>query len=231
MAGYKDNLKSVLSDIEGSGFSTSTDSLKILSDVLSDILTDTGTTLEAKLDTIDSIVDAILIDTNTTLEDKLDAITGTGFSTTTDSLKVISDVLDLIRTELTFQHQPDAAISQTNPVSAQYYTVLDTTPNARIISMIAKITWATTQPTSLEVRITIDGNLITHAIPNPVSATTYRAMVEEGTSETLQTLTVTAYTPNRAFLYEGRSVKVEARITWDTTQPTPLVCRVKYAKR
>jgi len=127
-------------------------------------------------------------------------------------------------------HQPDAVISQDDPVSAQYYTVLDTTPNVRIISMAATITWDTTQPTPLEVRITIDGNVITHAIANPVSGTRYRAMVEEGTSETLQTLTVTAYTPNRAFLYEGRSIKVEARITWATTQPTPLFCRVKYAK-
>jgi hypothetical protein len=33
----------------------------------------------------------------------------------------------------------------------------------------------------------------------------------------------------RAFLLEGRSVKIEISVTW-TVQPSPLVCRVKYAK-
>jgi len=127
-------------------------------------------------------------------------------------------------------HQPDAAISQANPVSAQYYTVLDTTPNVRIISISAKITWATTQPTPLDVLVTIDGNTIKHGFTNPVSATNYHAVTDGAFAETSQPLSATNSGVNRSFLYEGRSVKVEARITWDTTQPTPLVCRVKYAK-
>jgi len=127
-------------------------------------------------------------------------------------------------------HQPDAAISQVNPVSAQYYTVLDTTPNVRIISIHAKITWAVTQPTPLEVRVTIDGNLITYAVTNPVSGTDYHAQVTPGASEASQTLGTTNPALYRPFLCEGRSVKVEVRITWAVTQPTPLACRVKYAK-
>jgi len=212
--------------------------LAALKALLDAILADTGTTLEAKLDTIDSIVDAILVDTGTTLEAKLDtidgivdAIEGSGFSTTTDSLKVISDVLDLIRTELTFQHQADAYLSQVNPVSAQWYTVLDTTANVRIIGIAARVTWAVTQPTPLQVRITIDGNVITHSITNPVSATVYHAYIDSWEAEATQILSTTVYSAYRSFIYEGRSVKVEAAITWATTQPTPLVCRVKYAKR
>jgi len=212
--------------------------LAALKALLDAILADTGTTLEAKLDTIDSIVDAILVDTGTTLEAKLDTIdsivdailvdTGT---TLEAKLDTIDSIVDAIRTELTFQHQADAAISQDNPVSGTWYPVLNTTANVRIISISATITWAVTQPTPLEVRVTIDGNTITHFIDNPVSAAKYGAYIEEPGAEDKQSLSTALFSTYRAFMYEGRSVKVEIRITWATTQPTPLVCRVKWAKR
>jgi len=128
-------------------------------------------------------------------------------------------------------HQPDAYVNQVNPVSGQWYTVLDTTPNVRIITIFTRIFWATTQPTPLEVRVTIDGNLITHIVANPVTATEYFGRMWEHTDETNQGLVTTSWGGSaRSFLYEGRSVKVEVRITWAITQPTRLECRVKYAK-
>jgi len=139
--------------------------------------------------------------------------------------------LSAINTALTFQQQADAAISQANPISDQLYTVLNTTLNARIISLATYITWATTQPTNLRIVITIDGNTITYTATTPVSATVYYDSLIPTAAAASQSLSTTAFSPYRAFLLEGRSIKVEVAVTWATTQPTPLVCRVKYAKR
>ena len=128
------------------------------------------------------------------------------------------------------EQQADAYLSQANPVSGTWYTVLDTTKNVRIISMNAGITWATTQPTPLEIRVTVDGNVLIFICINPVSATVYMAKITPQFGEDSQYLDAAENVTYRAFLLEGRSVKVEARITWATTQPTPLQCRVKYAK-
>ena len=168
----------------------------------------------------------------TTLQTDVTAIKGAGFATGTDSLKVLSDVLDLVRTELTFQHQADATLSQTNPVSATLYSVLATTANVRLISIETDLTWATTQPNPLEVVVTIDGVSTIFSFTNPVSATAYFASLNANAAANAQTLETTDRTATgRPFLLEGRSVKVEVRITWATTQPTPLNVRVKYAKR
>lgn len=128
-----------------------------------------------------------------------------------------------------FEHQADAYLSQTNPVSTTLYTVLATTQNVRIISIEADLIWATTQPTPLEVVITIDGQTIIHIQANPANAAAYMAIPLENALANAQGFSTTQ-NQTRAFLYEGRSVKIQARITWATTQPTPLVCRVKYAK-
>lgn len=128
-----------------------------------------------------------------------------------------------------FEHQADATLSQSNPVSGTKYVVLATTKNVRIIDVSISITWATTQPTPLEVHITIDGIDYGASFNNPVSGTTYSLFASSGVDKL--GLTSPAYTAYRGgHLLEGRSVKIEAEITWATTQPTPLVCRVKYAK-
>jgi len=126
------------------------------------------------------------------------------------------------------EHQADAVLSQDNPVSETWYTVLNTTKNVRLLSLYANITWAVTQPTPLEVRVTIDGQTETFSVSNPVSGTDYVGVLGYASASYL--INTLAEQRSRAFLLEGRSVKVEARITWATTQPTPLVCRVKYAK-
>lgn len=138
----------------------------------------------------------------------------------------------LSKTTATFQQQADAAISQANPVSTTLYTVLAATANVRIISISATVTWAVTQPNPLEVLVTIDGNTLVFIAANPVSATPYFAVIEPYAPETTQILSNDVNsTRYRAFLLEGRSVQVQVRVTWAVTQPTPLVCRVKYAKR
>ena len=129
-----------------------------------------------------------------------------------------------------FQQQADAAISQANPVSTTLYEVLATTKNVRIISIAAYVTWAVTQPTPLEVVVSIDGITKIYLIINPVSATTYHARPTAISDDNNQTLDSSYFDHQRAFLLEGRSVRVQVRVTWAITQPSPLVCRVKYAK-
>ncbi len=131
---------------------------------------------------------------------------------------------------LTFQHQPDATLSQINPVSETLYPVLATNTNARIIGIETDVTWAVTQPTNLTVKITIDGNTITHVAGTPISTTNYFCVIRLSQSNAGQAMGTQQdiVTP---FEYEGRSIKIEASITWAVTQPSPLNCRVKWAKR
>ena len=138
---------------------------------------------------------------------------------------------EIRRANAVFQQQADAVLSQANPVSTTLYTVLVTTKNVRIIGIEAHLTWATTQPTPLEVVVTIDGVTVIYKQADPVSATFYYAINELGAAENAQTFnTANVEAVRKAFLLEGRSVKVEERITWATTQPTPLVCRMKHTK-
>jgi len=132
-----------------------------------------------------------------------------------------------------WKQQPDAVLSQANPVSGTKYTVLDTTKNVRIISIACDVTWATTQPTPLEIHVTIDGVAYNYYKADPVTATDYYAYPHPEKAENVQQpmSSTKADISRRAFLMDGKSVKVEIEITWATTQPTPLVCRVKYAKK
>jgi hypothetical protein len=128
-------------------------------------------------------------------------------------------------------HQADATLSQANPVSTTLYEVLPTTRNVRLYSIATMITWAVTQPTPLEVVVTIDGVSYVFAQTNPVSATNYYALISPENSEATQFMITSDETAvRRAFMLEGRSVRVQVRVTWAVTQPTPLVCRVRYAK-
>jgi len=130
-----------------------------------------------------------------------------------------------------WQHQPDAVLNQANPVSGTLYPVLPVNEDVRIISVYARITWAVTQPTPFEALITIDGNTLIHVGNNPISNTNYEAILVGENAENGQYLiTGVDRTSNRAFLYEGQSISVQARITWAITQPTPMVMRVKWAR-
>lgn len=129
------------------------------------------------------------------------------------------------------ERQADAVLPKANPVSGTKYTVLDTTKNVRLKGIGVAVTWATTQPTPLEVHVTIDGQTLTFKQTDPVSATYYMPIMSPHKDATEQEMSVSGSAQYyKAFLMEGRSVKVEVEITWAVTQPTPLVCRVKYAK-
>lgn len=124
-----------------------------------------------------------------------------------------------------YEHQADATLSQANPVSGTKYTVLDTTKNVRIIAISVSCTW-TVQPTPLEIHITIDGVSYTAALTDPVSSTGYE--VRWRADEAQPELSDTIVSHQRAFLLEGRSVKVEAEITGGTVSNLGAI--VKHAK-
>lgn len=147
-------------------------------------------------------------------------------------VEVIEDGQPMEAVKRVFELQADAVVSQANPVTATKYTVLDTTKNVRIISIAAKITWAVTQPTPIVVTVTIDGVSYIFGKTDPVTATSYYPAIGDDQSEATAGMSVTGncWAYGRPFMLEGRSVKVEIEVTWATTQPTPLVCRVKYAK-
>ena len=129
------------------------------------------------------------------------------------------------------QRQADAVISQANPVSTTLYEVLALTRNVRVYSMAMRVTWAVTQPTPMDIVATIDGNSLIYTVANPVSASLYAAQVLEAYPENTQgSVAENTNTPYRSFLLEGHRVRVQVRVTWAVTQPTPLWCRVKYAR-
>ncbi len=89
--------------IQGAGFATATDSLKIMSDVLDLIegagfatATDALHFLRAQIDLMEGAGFATGTDALHFQRLQIDAIEGAGFATATDSLKILSDILDLI---------------------------------------------------------------------------------------------------------------------------------------
>ena len=128
------------------------------------------------------------------------------------------------------EHQADAALDQSPPISGTKYVVLDTTRDVRIISIMVKCTW-TVQPTPIELHVTIDGHALLFSFANPVSNIFYIGYINPNYGELLQFLVGAndANLPGRPpFILEGRSVKIEAETTGGTV--SNLVARVKYAK-
>ena len=78
--------------------------------------------------------------------------------------------------------------------------------------------------------LTIDGNTVTHQFTNPVSATNYGLVRRGSATEAAQPLASANNDIATSFNYDGGNIRVQTRITWAVTQPTPLVCRVKWAK-
>lgn len=125
--------------------------------------------------------------------------------------------------------QADAYLVTASPVSGTKYMALATTTFVRIYGIHTKITWGVTQPTPLEIHTTIDAVAGIYTKTDPVTATNYFSVKDYGGAETVQPL-ATTNPVGRAYLEEGKSVKIEHEITWSTTQPTNLTTRVKYAR-
>lgn len=126
---------------------------------------------------------------------------------------------------------PDAYLSQANPVSNTVYTILGTTKDVQVESIGLQLTWATTQPTNLRIIGTIDGQTIIHTIAAPVTATPYFPIITPIWNPATQALSTTLSSANEMALkiLSGKSVKIDMAVTWDTTQPTPIIGCVKYA--
>jgi len=123
------------------------------------------------------------------------------------------------------EQQPDADLAQAAPVQNTWYTVLDTTPQARIQAIAVRVD---STGETVEVRLTIDGVTIEGSAALPAD-TTYYADVLTGLFSTTFVLTVTQQQTGRAFLIEGRNVKVEIRKTTAAGAGT-LRGRVCYGK-
>ena len=134
-----------------------------------------------------------------------------------------------------YQYSPQAVatLSQANPVSDTVYTVLDTTLDVKIHGLGIAVTWATTQPTNMRVIVTVDGITKTYTVASPISATYYGTAMANYALDSAQLLLSTYAVPYQQALkaISGKSVKIQMAITWATTQPTPLVCYVFYARR
>ena len=132
-----------------------------------------------------------------------------------------------------FQRQADAVLNQANPTANTLYTVLTTTKNVRIYSIVAEDTWSA-QPNPLEIVVTIDGQTFNFSVANPVSGTLYVATRKPTLAESAQILVAQADANDLTaptFLLEGRSVLVQARIGKTTAGTSnPLEARVKYGK-
>ena len=140
------------------------------------------------------------------------------------------------------RHQADSYTVIANPVSGTKYVWragetgagadLGDQSNVRILSIVTRLTWATTQPTPLKIHVTIDGQPITHIQVDPVTATWYEAMRTPWASAATQSMAIEGtYNNTRdSIMYEGKNAKVEVEITWAVTQPTDLMMRVKWAK-
>lgn len=127
-----------------------------------------------------------------------------------------------------FENQPDATLSQANPVSGTKYTVLDTTENVRILSIRVFVTWSAAS-NKLQAHVTIDDVTMVFGFIDPDSNTNYFANFNAAVPENSQILETTdRLAEGRPFLLEGRSVKVEIETTGGTV--SQVLGKVKYAK-
>ena len=126
---------------------------------------------------------------------------------------------------LIFQHQPDAYLDQAAPVQNTWYTVLDTVKNAVVYMIVSLI--ATTNET-IEMRLTVDGNVIT-AVPAAYTAdSNYYARISGLVAGNIVNSTTLYNLMSYGPLF-CRSVKVEIRKT-TAAGAGNLSCRVFYGK-
>jgi len=124
------------------------------------------------------------------------------------------------------EQQPDAALTQANPVQNTWYTVLDTTPNARIIGMACAVL---TTGETIEVRMTVDGQVKTGSMALSADTGYYVYLYTGSDASKLYFTSSVIEQYGRSFIIEGRSVKVEIRKTTAAGAGNLWAC-VSYAR-
>lgn len=129
--------------------------------------------------------------------------------------------------QVTFQHQADATLNQAAPVQNTWYIVLLTKAYVRLISVQVAIAVAVE---TLDVRVTIDGNVLVGTQAAAVVGTQYYAYPHEWATDSLAMDNSNSEIRFKAFLFEGKNVKVEIRKT-TALGAGALSGRVVWAKR
>jgi hypothetical protein len=139
-------------------------------------------------------------------------------STDADNNLLVSVVND------TFEHQPDRHLIQATPEQNTWYTILDTTENCRLYSVVILV-W--TADETLEVRLTIDGQVLTGSIAATAVSYywVYLLLYAAGLMASGEKHLVGYDSP-----LEGRSIKVEMRKTTNNGTGT-IEGYAIYAKR
>jgi len=119
------------------------------------------------------------------------------------------------------EHQADATKDQANPVQNTWYTVLDTTDYVRLIGVCLYV--ADTAET-LAVQITVDGQTVAGS-GAATADTWYEIYLDRDGTLVISNNALFQY---RAYILEGRSIKVEVRKT-TATGAGNLKARVYYA--
>ena len=107
------------------------------------------------------------------------------------------------------EHKPGAYLNQNSPVQNTWYTVLDTTRNVRIIHIGYRVN---TTGETLEMRLTLDGNVFSNTI-NATAGSWYYVALDSLSTSSLHINLTSEMMPNRTFLAEARSAKLEIRKT------------------
>ena len=107
------------------------------------------------------------------------------------------------------EHKPGAYLNQSSPVQNTWYTVLDTTRNVRIIHIGYRVN---TTGETLEMRLTLDGNVFSNTI-NATAGSWYYVALDSLSTTSLHINIASEMMPNRTFLAEARSAKLEIRKT------------------
>lgn len=106
------------------------------------------------------------------------------------------------------RNQTDATLDQATPVQNTYYTILDTTLNARIIAIYGKV--ATTDE-NIQLKVTFDGIVIENtAAAGGINVYLEACLLQTGL---FQWVAVDSISKFRAFHVEARSIKIEIRKT------------------
>ena len=112
--------------------------------------------------------------------------------------------------------QPEKSLIMANPIAGVEYDLLPLASNVRILGMWANCAWSV-QPSNLQILGYIDGETWKWNRSNPVSMTAYFACISMANSKMAQTLSTTQYDMYRAFLLEGRSVRLTCKLIGGTS--------------